>query len=119
MRFESFTHMLQYHAAARPGSPALKYGDAVLSFAELAAKVKDLAERYSADKKTCLAVLSDGSLDCVLNIFAANAAGLTAVMLDASLPEELLAKLIAYTESDALWTSDEELAESLKKLPKV
>ena len=112
MRFESFSEMLGYYAEKQPGSPALKYGDAALSFAELAEKVQDLAEQYRAGK-TCLAVLADGSLDCVLNIFAANAAGLTVVMLDASLPEDLLAKLIAYTEADALWTSDEELAEIL------
>ena len=113
MRFESFSKMLEYYAEEQPQAPALKYGEKALSFAALASEVRAAADRYRAENKSCLAVLADGSLDCVISIFAANAAGLTIVMLDPSLPEDLLAKLTVHTEADALWTADEELAEIL------
>ena len=114
IRFESFSHMLEYCAKAQPGAAALRCAGTVLSFAELDEKVRALADQFASGKSTCLAVLADGSMECVINILAANSAGLSVAMLDPSLPEDLLAKLISHTEADALWTSDAELAEILE-----
>ena len=60
-----------------------------------------------------MGMLSDGSLDCVVELFAANLAGMQLVMLDQAAPEALLRGLIAYTDVDILW-GEEELCEELK-----
>ena len=112
MRFESFRELLSYWAAQTPDASALRYGERRCSFAGLWQAVQTRAEELKASGKTCLGVLSDGSLDCVVTIFAANLAGLQLVLLDESAPEPLLRALIAYTDIDTLW-GDEDLVEAL------
>lgn len=115
MRFDSFSHLLRHWAAQTPDSPALLYdegGVKTLSFAELLDRVERRAEELRRGGKTCLGVLSDGSMACVTELFAANFAGLQVVMLDASLPENVLGALMQYTDVDTLW-GDEELCEEL------
>ncbi len=112
MRFESFEALLCYWAERSPENTALCWEQERLSFSGLLDRVLRRAEELKATGKSCLGLLSDGSLDCVVELFAANAAGLQLVMLDASAPEALLKGLIAYTDIDLLW-GDEELCEEL------
>ena len=112
MRFDSFRHLLSHWADRTPDAPALRYGGRTLSFAGLRETVQARAEELKAGGKSCLGVLCDGSLDCVLTIFAANLAGLQLVLLDEGAPEALLRPLIAYTDIDALW-GDVDLVEEL------
>ncbi len=115
LRFESFSQMLHHWAEVSPDAPALIYdknGLRTLSFSGLLASVSERSEQLRALGKSCLGVLADGSADCVVEIFAAVAAGFQVVMLDASLPDELLSSLIRYTDVDMLW-GDEELCSSL------
>lgn len=63
---------------------------------------------------TCLGVLCDGSLSCVLTIFAAVLAGMQVVLLDENADEDLLAAQIRQTDVDCLWGSDEDLIEELQ-----
>ena len=63
---------------------------------------------------TCLGVLCDGSLSCVVTIFASALAGLQTVLLDENVPEELLIGQIRQTDIDCLWGSDEELVGELQ-----
>ena len=115
LRFDSFSHLLHYWAEKTPDAPALLYDEGglkELSFAGLLDKVEQRAEELRAGGKTCLGILADGSMPCVVEIFAAAAAGLQTVMLDASLPETVLGPLMAYTDVDALW-GDEDLCEEL------
>ena len=113
MRFDGFSHMLSHWARQTPDTPALRYGERTCSYRELFALVNARADELRAGGKTCLGILADGSLDCVLEIFAGNLAGLQLVLLDANLPEEMLMPLLRYTDADALWTADDELAELL------
>ena len=113
MRFESFRHLLSHWASETPEAPALRYGQKTLGFAALWEAVQSRAEELRASGKTCMGVLCDGSLDCVLTIFAANLAGLQLVLLDENAPEALLRTLIAYTDIDMLW-GDEDLAAALE-----
>ncbi len=113
-RFESFGHMLSYWAQKTPDSPALVYEKQTLSFSQLYARVLKRSEELKASGKTCLGLLSDGSLDCVIELFAANLAGMQLVMLDAMAPEETLRALIAYTDVDLLW-GDPDLTEELEQ----
>lgn len=111
MRFASFEHMLSYYAAQIPDAPALCFesggGLCRCSYAELLDAVRRRAAELKGSGKSCIGILSDGSFECVVTIFAANMAGLQVVMLDASLPEAALAQLIGLTDIDLLWGDDE------------
>ena len=106
LRFGSFSEMLRYWAEKAPDHPALVYdagGKKTLSFSGLLQRVEKRAKELEQGGKSCLGVLSDGSLACVVEIFAAARAGLQIVMLDASLPDTVLGDLMAYTDVDSLW----------------
>ena len=108
--------MLCYWAEKTPDSPALLYddhGQKALSFSGLLQAVERRAGQLKACGGSCVGILADGSRDCIVEIFAAAAAGLQTVMLDASLPDETLGKLLRYTDVDRLW-GDEDLCEDLK-----
>ena len=113
MRFDSFEHLLRHFAETSPDAPALRYEKETLSFSQLLARVLARAEELKGEGKTCLGLLCDGSLDNVVEIFAANLAGLQLVLLDASLESEVLKTLIRYTDVDTLW-GDEDLKEELE-----
>jgi len=116
MRFNSFLEMIGYYAERTPDAPALKYeknGEMrTESFAELKAAVESRAEELRKSGKTCLGLFSDGSRDCVVELFAAVTAGLQVVVLDESLPMISLRGLLPYTDVDMLW-GDPELCEEL------
>ena len=112
MRFDGFAHLLSHFAQTSPDAPALRWEKETLSFAGLYDRVTARAEALRETGKTCLGLLCDGSLDNVVELFAANLAGLQLVLLDASLDAALLKTLIRYTDADLLW-GDEELKEEL------
>jgi long-subunit acyl-CoA synthetase (AMP-forming) len=113
MRFERFSDMLQYWAEKAPDAPAIRYGDKTVTHRELFALVESRATEYRGSGKTCLGVLADGSLDCVVAVFAANLAGLQIAILDESLPESTLRDLVRYTDVDLLW-GDPEVTDELR-----
>ena len=112
MRVDHFEQLLRYWADKRPEAPALRYETRVLSFSQLRDAVEKRAEELRASGKSCLGLLSDGSMDCVIELFAANLAGLQLVMLDENAPSVLLRQLLAYTDIDTLW-GDVDLVEEL------
>ena len=113
IRFQSFEDLLCCWAEKSPDRPALLYEGESLSYRGLLDRVRLRAEELRGTGKTCMGMLSDGSLDCVVELFAANMAGMQLVMLDQAAPEALLRGLIAYTDVDILW-GEEELCEELK-----
>ncbi len=112
MRFDRFEDLLRHWAEQTPDAPALRYGQRRCSYRELNELIRSRADALRLSGKTCVGILSDGSLDCVVEIFAASLAGLQIVMLDESAPEELLRRLIVYTDVDMLW-GDPDLTEEL------
>ncbi len=112
MRFQGFEELLRYWAEKTPDSPALRYNGRTLSFSQFREAVLSRAEELRKSGKTCLGLLSDGSMDCVIELFAANLAGLQIVMLDENAPSVLLRQLLAYTDVDTLW-GDVDLVEEL------
>lgn len=112
MRFERFEHLLRHWADATPDAPALRYNSSCVSFVQLWDRVQRRAAELRESGKTCLGLLSDGSLDCVIELFAANLAGLQLVMLDENAPSVLLRQLLGYTDVDTLW-GDPDLVEEL------
>ena len=99
--------MIGYYAERTPNAPALRYEEngvcRELSYAHLEETVAARAEVIRSQGKTCLGVFTDGSLGCVVEIFAAARAGMQAVLLDQSVPTPLLRGLLPYTDVDFLW----------------
>ncbi len=65
MRFDSFSHMLQYWASQTPDRPALFFeenGLRELSFSELLALVEERGGQLRAGGGTWLGIFADGSL---------------------------------------------------------
>ena len=89
MRFDSFAHMLSHWADTAPDAPAVRHANGVCTFSELKALAERRAEELRRTGKTCLGLLSDGSFECVIELFAANLAGLQLVMLDEDAPDDL------------------------------
>ena len=112
MRFEGFEHLLSHYAKLTPDAPALRYENRALSYSSLYDAVIRRSSELRDTGKTCIGILSDGSIDCVVEIFSANLAGMQIVMLDASLDTAMLMQLIRYTDIDMLW-GDEDLTEEL------
>ena len=113
MRFDGFSRLLDHWAEHTPDAPALRWGEVTLRFSGLRDAARRRAEALRASGRTCLGILADGSLDCVIEIFAGNLAGLQLVLLDANQPESVLSSLLRYVDADALWCADGELAEAL------
>ena len=113
MRFDGFEHLLSHFAQLSPDAPALRYETGTVTFSGLYDIVRKRAAELREAGKTCMGILSDGSPDCVTEIFAANLAGMQLVMLDASLDTPVLMQLIRYTDIDMLW-GDEDLVEELE-----
>ena len=111
-RFDDIHQMLLYWSAESPDAPALRFQDKALSFRELLERVDARAEALRDSGKTCLGLLSDGSMEHVVELFAALHAGLQVVMLDGAAPEPLLRQLIVYTDVDLL-CGDIDLVEEL------
>jgi len=98
--------MIRYWAEKTPEHPALifeAHGRKTLSFSGLYDAVMRRAQELRQDGGSCIGILSDGSRECVTEIFAAAEAGMQIVMLDAALPDETLGKLLHYTDVDRLW----------------
>lgn len=114
----SFQDLLSRMTQERPDAIALLHGARGVyqrvTWAGFARDVSDRAEQLRASGKSCVAILSDGSYDCVVEIFAANVAGLQIAMLDTAVSDKLLAQLLPYVDADLLWCSSEERATALQ-----
>ncbi len=111
MRFYSFKNLLEHYSNVAGDSPALIYEkdgeQKVSSYGSWYNTIMSRSEELRSGGGTCMGILSDGSFDCVTEIFAANIAGMQVVMLDPSVPPELLRELIIYTDVDTLWGNEE------------
>lgn len=114
-RYLGFDDLLARGAAEYGDKTAIVYGDDVAraSWAELDSLVRTRAAELADSGKTSMAVLSNGSFDCFVEILAANIAGLQVTILDESTPDALCPLLLAGCEADALWCSRPERAEKL------
>ncbi|MEA4966467.1 MAG: class I adenylate-forming enzyme family protein [Oscillospiraceae bacterium] len=110
MRFAGFRQMLSCLAQAYEGAPALCFGSQELqtiSFRQLFERVSKTAGRLSAENKTCIGIVADGSADCIIQMFAAVLAGRQVVMLDNQLSDTILLQLLQTTDADSVWTGPE------------
>lgn len=113
MKFADFDQLLSYWAGQTPAAPAILWEDRRVSFSELYGAVGRRASELAASGKTCLGILTDGSLECVTEIFASAKAGLQTVLLEETLPDEAIGELLRYTDADAVWSAELDRAEEL------
>ena len=116
MRFASFFGMLEHWSGVAPDAPALIHEEngekRTVSYAQLLAAVRDRAEVLKNCAGRCEAILADGSYDCVVEVFAAAAAGLPVALLDANAPDEALTEQLNACDAGLVW-GDEDLCEEL------
>ena len=108
MRFSGFRELIDVMEKTRPDATALVHGDEreAVSWALFAEKVRARAEGLARGASSCEAVVTDGSLACVTEVFAANRAGLAVALVDESTPADLLPSLLAACGADAVWTAE-------------
>ena len=104
MRFSGFRELVDFGVAEWGDAVALVHGDecAEVTWAAFADLVKARAAELATGAR-CEAIVADGSLGCVVEVFAANRAGRAVVMLDENHSEQMRLELCAATGSDVLW----------------
>ena len=116
-QYAGFRDFLTSMAAERPDAIAILHGAnnkfQRVTWAGFAADVEERAQQLRETDKTCIAILADGSYACIVELFAANLAGLQVAMLDVAVPDKMLAQLLPYVDADTLWCANEERAATL------
>lgn len=107
VHYQGFKDFIEGMAADRPHAIMfLHVTDGKLrrvTWSDFADDVAARVEELKASEKSCVAIMCDGTYACVREIFAANIAGLQVAMLDAAVPDALLAQLLPYVDADMLW----------------
>ncbi len=85
-----------------------------ITWRDFADDVTARVEELRATGKTCVAIMCDGSYECVREIFAANIAGMQVAMLDVGVPDAMLGMLLPYVDADTLWCSNAKRAAALE-----
>ena len=113
-QYDGFEDLLTSQAGRIPDRAALLYekngSTASVTWRELLAMSCRRARELSDTGKSCIGILCDGSLDCVVTMFGSVLAGLQTVLLGEAASEELLQEQIRAADVDLLW-GDDELAE--------
>ena len=117
VKYAGFEDFLTHMAEERAGAIALLHGanDRYnrVTWAGFSRDVHARADELRESGKTCLAILCDGSDTSVVELFAANIAGLQVAMRDTAEPDKMLAQLLPYVDADALWCANEKRAAEL------
>ena len=117
VKYTGFKDFLDRMASERGSAIAVIHGAnsryTRVSWADFAADVYARVDELSASDKTCEALLADGSYACIVELFAANIAGLQIAMLDMGVPDKLLAQLLPYVDADSIWCPNPERAANL------
>ena len=109
MRYQNFADMLITISKEVPERPVFFYDDHGLKKItwegfHFAVQAKETELKLT--HKTCLGILCENSLACMIELFAANMIGMQIVMLDPVVPAPLLIKQIQETDVDMLWGND-------------
>ena len=115
MRFSGFYELLSHWAEHAADAPALRFerngAIGTCTCSELFDRVTKRAEVLKKDRKQAYGILSDGSFDCVIEIFASVLSGRRTVLLSENASDETLLEQVREAELDALWGDSD-----LKKL---
>ena len=113
-RFSGFEDLLKTQSKNHYSHTAVIYDEdfkVACSYGELYDRVLFRSSQLKSSGKTCIGILADFSFACIVEIFAANLAGMQIVMLDRTMPAPVLKELITYTDADMLFGNRKQAAE--------
>ena len=118
MCFESFIEMLSHFNEVSPDAPALYFethGEkAFLSFKGLLDEVRLRTEDFRASRSVVF-LIGEPSKETIIDLFAATSAGSRVVLMDETVPEEVLGRLLRLTGADRA-IGDPDLIEALSPI---
>ncbi len=108
IRYRDFADLVNRMSASNPEKEALLVyqgagGVRAFSWAEFAALVQDRADDLAGHEDACEAILVDGSLESVVEVFAAVKAGLQVVLVDPLIPNEVMEPLLHSVDASRVW----------------
>ncbi|MDO4400798.1 MAG: AMP-binding protein [Coriobacteriia bacterium] len=110
-RYRDFGDLIDRMAFACPGKVALRGCDERgelrdVTWSELQGLVCERADALAPRGGECEAVLADGSIACVIEVFAAVRAGLQVALADPFIPNAVLMPLLASVDAGCAWAPD-------------
>lgn len=110
-RYKDFADLIDRMSASFPKRTALlAWGEGEprdVSWSELASLVRDRSDRLRRAGGLCEAVLADGTVECVVETFAAVCAGLQVALVDPLMPNRVLEPLLRAVDADCVWASSD------------
>ncbi len=111
IRYSGFDDLLNHMVASAPERIALLCCDETgkirrITWSELARRIAQRAGELSGRGRSCEAILADGSVKCVVEVFAAVQAGLQVALLDPMMPNRVLLPLLDAVDADCVWAPD-------------
>ena len=105
MTFQGFRDLLETMEGIRPNKTAFVYGDepSTCTWKEFGELVRAREAQLVEEGHSCEAIFCDGSLECVVEIFAAVMAGMQIAMLDISIPLPGIPELVKAVDADSVW----------------
>ncbi len=119
-RYVDFSDLMDRMAAASPDKAALLTceGDdevQVTTWSDLSLRVLERACELQGQGFLCEAILADGTLDCVVEVFAAVRAGLQIALIDPFIPDQMAAPLLHAVDADCVWASSSARREKIQQ----
>ena len=121
IRYTGFADLVDRMIASAPDRAALlacENGAEVraITWNELGARVGERVAQLAEQGCVCEAVLADGTVACVVEVFAAVRAGLQVALLDPLMPNQVLAPLLRAVDADCAWASSAARRAALEEL---
>ena len=111
IRYRDFADLIDCMVASEPGrvallhSPKSEEGMRGVTWGELAERVRVRAEELAAGGRACEAILADGSVECIVEVFAAVEAGVQVALVDPLMPNQVMAPLLQAVDADCVWAA--------------
>lgn len=108
-RYHGFRDFLEQTSQSHGSEKAFLFEDGekkTITWGEFTADVYHRSDELKESGKTCMGIITDGTLACIEEIFAANLAGLQVVLLDHMTPVPLLEQLLVTTDCDCIYGSE-------------
>ena len=100
--------------AALQCAPIGEEGVRTVTWGEFGNLVRTRADELSAQACACEAILADGAVGCVVEVFAAVQAGLQVVLVDPLMPNDVMMPLLSAVDADCVWASNDARREALE-----
>lgn len=114
LRYQNFADMLAQMTAEIPEKTVFLYDDQgkkTISWKDFDVLVENRKAELVQDPHTCIGLLCENTLACMVELFAADLAGKQIVLLDAAAPASLLKEQIQATDIDVLWGNEARVKE--------